>query len=126
MSLFDWDAAATEYVIDDTDQFNSITIRRQKQRDASIKWAVCDGGLVLTKDLEWIWQPRPSSRDEAFLEKARFSSREEALKAYTFWKRTSETLAEIALWDVCVGDGLEEERNDERFGSGGWGEPLDA
>lgn len=42
------------------------------------QWAIREGGCVLTKELEWEIEPIPSSRDNAFLKRARWGSAEEA------------------------------------------------
>ena len=43
-----------------------------------ISWAVREGGCVLSKSGEWETEPIPSSRDDEFLARARFSSAENA------------------------------------------------
>lgn len=35
-------------------------------------WAVRKGGMCLTNEDEWIWEPQPSSRDEEFYERTRW------------------------------------------------------
>jgi hypothetical protein len=46
------------------------------------KWCVTNGLGVLSKsDKEFVWEPQPSSRDEAFIADTRFDSPEEALAA---------------------------------------------
>lgn len=47
------------------------------------KWAVCNGGNVLNKSGEWEYEPLPSSRDDAFMERTRFKSPDEAILALT-------------------------------------------
>lgn len=47
----------------------------------STRYAVRDGGMCLGTDSEWDYEPMPSNRDDAFYEKYRFKSFEEAVKA---------------------------------------------
>ena len=45
------------------------------------KWAVVDCGFVLNKAGEWVFEPLPSSRTNAFIAHTRFDSLEEAFEA---------------------------------------------
>ena len=45
---------------------------------AVVKWS----GYCLAKDGEWEWEPSPSQRDDAFVERCRYDSVEEALETY--------------------------------------------
>lgn len=65
----------------DADRYNF----KIEKRDTNA-WAVIDLGYVLTKDLEWIYEPMPSARDEAFYRVARFSSPIAAMKALDQWR----------------------------------------
>lgn len=47
-------------------------------QDRGQGWAVCWMGDVLTRDGEWEWEPQPSSRDDAFYARCRFTTEEEA------------------------------------------------
>ncbi len=70
-------AKVTEYEIDD-----SICVERVKQRAGSDKWAVRRlGGEVLNKQGEWEYEPMPSSRDDAFIERCRFDTALSAIDA---------------------------------------------
>jgi len=46
-----------------------------KVEDRGKGWAVVDGPFVLTKDGDWEYEPNPSSRDDEFYERCRFSER---------------------------------------------------
>tara|TARA_Y100000034_G_scaffold103542_1_gene129244 strand:- start:250 stop:432 length:183 start_codon:yes stop_codon:yes gene_type:complete len=45
------------------------------------KYAVRDAHTCLNKDGNWEWEPLPSSRDDAFLERCRFDTLEGAQTA---------------------------------------------
>lgn len=60
-------------------------IERCKQRDGSFKWAVRLGDLCMNRDGQFEREPMPSNRDDAFYERCRFRSAEEA---YERWVRT--------------------------------------
>lgn len=51
------------------------------QMDGSVKWAVRDGSECLNKDLEWEYEPMPSSRGDDFLARCRFDTVDSALEA---------------------------------------------
>lgn len=59
-----------------------VAIARYRQREGPDKWVVQSNSNVLNKDGEWEWEPRPSSRDDAYLARCRFDTAEEALAAY--------------------------------------------
>lgn len=46
-----------------------------------LRYAVRDGGMVLSIDGQWEFEPMPSSRDDAFYERFRFKTFEDAQKA---------------------------------------------
>ncbi len=48
-----------------------------------VRWAIRDHGACLNKKGEWEYEPMPSSRDDAFFERCRWDSAEEAL---AFWQ----------------------------------------
>lgn len=50
------------------------------EKRADDKWAVVDNG-VLNKDLQWEYEPMPSSRTDEFIARTRFDSIDEALRA---------------------------------------------
>lgn len=55
-----------------------IKIERRTNKDGAHKWVVCRHGCVLAKDLGLEYEPIPSSRDEAFIERTRYKSVQEA------------------------------------------------
>lgn len=58
--------------IDTPDKYHfTITIN-----DRGKGWAVVHGGFVLGKDGDWEYEPRPSSRDDHFYERFRFTEEE--------------------------------------------------
>mgnify|MGYP001591645006 CR=1 FL=1 len=66
----------TRYEFPDRDSVHGagLVIKRRRQRVGPPLWAVCDqAGNVWTRQQEWEWEPQPSSRDDAFLERARWS-----------------------------------------------------
>jgi hypothetical protein len=69
---------ATEFLIDMQER---VYVRKQPQRDGTIKWAVEQIGMCLAKDGEWEHQPLPSSRDDEFLNRCRFDTLEQAFDA---------------------------------------------
>ena len=64
-------------------QVADVVLRRMPQRDGPDKWAILDHAACLDRDGDWVIQPQPSSRDEAFIRRCRFDSAEEAL---AFWR----------------------------------------
>jgi len=58
--------------------FEIRVVWRGQQTDGSDGWAVLWGGRCLNSDGAWEWEPNPSSRDDDFLGRCRFS-REEAI-----------------------------------------------
>mgnify|MGYP001192268883 CR=1 FL=1 len=59
---------------------NDVFIEMRKQRDKSEKWVITRHGSVLAKDCEWEFEPSPSSRDDAFIERTRFNTFDEAVQ----------------------------------------------
>lgn len=57
----------------------NVTLRRMPQRTGPDLWAMYDGGSVLDKDGDFVYEPLPSSRDEAYFAQHRFGSAQEAL-----------------------------------------------
>jgi hypothetical protein len=49
-------------------------IEAAKQMDGRTLWKVVRDGMALSKAGEWEWEPMPSSRDAAFLERCRFET----------------------------------------------------
>jgi len=54
-----------------TDKFHFVITVEDRGKG----WAVCWMGDVLTKDGQWEWEPRPSSRDDDFYKRCRFTER---------------------------------------------------
>jgi hypothetical protein len=54
-------------------------------------WAIRnEAGSVLGKtDDEWEWEPQPSSRDEAFYERCRYATPEEAYQRYLNYQQSN-------------------------------------
>lgn len=63
------------------DAGNERRIEAAKQRDGSVKWAVRRDGSCLARDGMWEYEPMPSSRDDEFMARCRFSSVDEARAA---------------------------------------------
>ena len=61
---------------------NNIQIHRMDSPYyEGIRYAVRDGHTCLNTDLEWEYEPSPSNRDEAFYERCRFKSFDDATNA---------------------------------------------
>ena len=63
-----------------------VTIEAVKQATCPDLWAVRFMGEVLSKQGEWEYEPLPSSRDDAFLERCRFGTPAEAYECLK-WAR---------------------------------------
>lgn len=62
------------------DAGQGVAIEATEQADGTKKWAVRSRGEVLGRSGEWEWEPMPSSRDAAFLERCRYATPQEALE----------------------------------------------
>lgn len=71
----DWLKLATEFSFD-----NDVTISARRQRDGSLSWSVVRMGFTLNTDDEWEWEPSPSSRNEDYLRRNRYKTKEDALE----------------------------------------------
>lgn len=91
MENFDWNVAAIVYEIGNLEGF-PITIERVAQDDGTSRWAVRHLGYVMTKKLEFIHEPRPSSRTKAFYKRARFLFKTEALEYFRAFEAKQERL----------------------------------
>lgn len=60
------------------------TLERVARRDGSFQWAIRRNGACLNREGDWEWEPRPSERDDAFFDRCRFDTPEEA---YACWAR---------------------------------------
>lgn len=70
------------YYLDRGDIPNSkleTTLDRVNQRDGTDMWTIRKGGFCLNKKGEWEFEPLPSSRTAAWLERCRYPSAEVAL-----------------------------------------------
>jgi hypothetical protein len=63
------------------DAGGDVQIEAAKQRDGSTLWAVRCGSSCLNKQGQWEYEPMPSSRDNQFFERCRYSSPYLALDA---------------------------------------------
>lgn len=59
-----------------------VEFHERLQLDGTSLWSVNHHGNVLNKEGEWEYEPQPSSRDAAFLNRCRFASVEEAVNAF--------------------------------------------
>ena len=59
----------------------STKVERVAQMDGTYKWAVRRNALALNKQGEWEYEPLPSRRDYAFLERCRFHTAKAAIDA---------------------------------------------
>jgi len=97
----------------DVDRLFEATVERR----SGSTWAISQGGRCLMKDGEWDWEPSPSERDDAFLEKARFASAQEATAFYLKWRSQfyflAITMNDNERWHlVMVSKSLEEIEKD--------------
>ena len=60
----------------------TVVLDRRRRFDEDV-WTVVDGGTVLNTFLEWEYEPQPSSRDDNFFSRTRFSHD----AALDLWKR---------------------------------------
>lgn len=60
----------------------AVRATKVHQMNGSPLWSIRCAGYVLNRSGEWEWEPRPSSRGEAFLARCRFDTLEQAIKAY--------------------------------------------
>jgi len=64
-----------------TINYSPVRITEMAQLDGPPKWAVRRNGRCLNTDGKWEYEPMPSSRDDEFLARCRFSTVREALDA---------------------------------------------
>lgn len=67
-------------------QCGGITIER-RGKDL---WAVCRYGLVYASDGQWEYEPLPSSRDDEFIRRTRYSLHNAYEMAREAWRRSEE------------------------------------
>lgn len=58
-----------------------VTIDKTYQRDGTFKWKVSRGRSCFNKQGEWEYEPLPSHRDDAFLQRCRYDTLSEAMVA---------------------------------------------
>lgn len=73
-------AIAIRFVISD-DRLNPVMVERRSRLSDVPSWAVTRGGSCLAKDGQWEIEPLPSSRDDAFRQRCRWSDLGEAITA---------------------------------------------
>ena len=69
------------YAIASGDADPAIRIQRARQADGPDRWKVARGSYCLSKRGDWVYEPLPSSRTDAFLKRCRFDSADEAIAA---------------------------------------------
>ncbi len=89
--MLDWDEYAITYQIDYIKtkfDYEQVTIQRGPMtRDGGHLWTVRrPGSQILSRDLEWIYEPFPTARGESFMALTRYATREEAAEMYFKWK----------------------------------------
>ena len=68
---------------------NQIRIEERLQADKTSLWVITDGfGMNLLKDgTGWIFEPVPSSRDDAFIQMTRWATWQEAMQFFEEWSK---------------------------------------
>jgi hypothetical protein len=81
-----WSEWATTYCLGELDLFEgtpqTVYIKAQPQINGPIKWSINTpetNGWCLSKDLEWVWEPKPGDRTEEYFHNTRYNSKGEAL-----------------------------------------------
>ena len=75
-----------------TNPFDQVTLEAMPQRDGRLLWAIRNASRsCLNKSGQWEFEPMPSSRDDAFLQRCRWDTPE---KAYKAWEKTLAPKAE--------------------------------
>ena len=59
-----------------------VTLERVSRRDGPERWAIRRGGCALGRDLEFDYEPLPSSRNDAYFAKYRYATQAEALQVW--------------------------------------------
>ena len=76
------DLQIRSYIIERGDGVEMATLDRVPQADGKDKWAIRQGGMCLSVDGDWEYEPMPSSRDDEFLQRCRFETPFHALSAW--------------------------------------------
>ena len=76
-------AAISGYAIPTSEKrfADEILVHRTRRPDGPPLWVVRLNGDCLNKSGQWEWEPLPSSRDDAFLDRCRFDSHTAAIYA---------------------------------------------
>jgi hypothetical protein len=69
---------------DDLNLAYTAVLLERRNSYGETRWSIRQGSHVLNRNLEWEYEPLPSSRTDEYLERVRFHSPEEAL---TVWER---------------------------------------
>jgi hypothetical protein len=80
--LFDLESSVTAACLKDVGGGSMVEAVRRKQRDGSSLWRVKWLSNVLNKHGEWEYEPIPSSRDDAFIERCSWPTLDEARAAF--------------------------------------------
>ena len=71
------------------DKLHHVTVKNMGNPDPDQpdRWAILSGGgnRCLNKEGDWVYQPRPSSREDDFYEQCRYASAQEAIEYYRRW-----------------------------------------
>jgi hypothetical protein len=71
----------TKYRTDnEPDSCNSVAFEERSWGSFGVTWAIISGSSCLNKDGQWEYEPMPSSRDDEFFSRCRFTSVDEAVK----------------------------------------------
>lgn len=77
------DLTVSEYIVEKWNYFQPVYLKRAEQRDGSVKWKITEGkGNAMNTEGNFMVEPFPSSRDQNYLNKTRFETKDEALRVY--------------------------------------------
>ncbi len=62
-----------------------VAIENRRAPGIEDRWCIIDGSVVWTRNGEWEWEPQPSSRDEAFFKRARWTLAEARAEIERVW-----------------------------------------
>lgn len=92
-----WNEWASTYYLGALDLFindpQDVFIKAAKRLDGTVMWAVLTpetNGWCLTKDLEWVYEPKPSDRTNEYFLNTRYNSKGEALSMLNRYKEEKE------------------------------------
>lgn len=72
---------ASVFELPGDDPLRALRVERCAQRDGPPLWAVRRGGNCFSRGVGWEFEPMPSSRDDDFIARARYATRDEAFAA---------------------------------------------